>query len=142
MAFTQNINPTFPKQPLNAKVQITNATNLANVTIVTSGASGSKLIGVIATSTDSSNRDIVLKVTNGGTDYFLGTKSVPANAGFATGTPAINLFDSTVIVGLPIDSDGNPFLYLISGDTLTAATLTQLTAAKVVNLTAIYSEFV
>lgn len=142
MAFTQNINPTFPKQPVNSKIQITNATNLANVTIATPGASGSKLIGIIATSTDSSSRDVAVKITNGGTDFILGTKAVPANAGFAAGTPAVNLLDPAVIVGMPIDSDGNPFLYLMSGDTLTAATLVQLTAAKVINLTAIYSEFV
>jgi hypothetical protein len=141
MAFTQNINPTFPKQPQNGHVQITNATNLANVTLYTGGASGTKIVAIIATSTDSAAHDTVIKITNGGTDYFLGTKSVPANAGFATGTPAVNLLDPAVIVGLPIDSDGNPYLYLISGDTLTAAVLVQMTSGKVINLTAIGGDF-
>lgn len=141
MPFTQNINPTFPKQPQNSKVQITNGTNLANVTIVTPGANGSKVVGLLASSTDTSGRDIQVKVTNGGTDYILGTKTVAAGSGNAAGTPAVNLLDPTVIVGLPVDSDGNPFIFLGSSDTLTAATLVQLTSTKVVNLTAIYSDF-
>lgn len=141
MAFTQNINPTYPKQPQNGKVQITNATNLANVTIATPAANGSKLVAILASSTDTSGRDVQVKVTNGGTDFILGTKTVAANSGNAAGTPAVNLLDPTVIVGIPVDSDGNPFLLLISGDTLTAAVLTQVTSGKVINLTAVYSDF-
>lgn len=141
MAFTQNINPTFPKQPLNSKVQILNATNLANVTIATPGGSGSKLVALLASSTDTSSRDVAVKITNAATDYVLGTKSVPANSGTVAGTAAVNLLDPTVMVGLPVDSDGNPFLYLISGDTLTAAVLTQVTSGKAINLTAVYGDF-
>ena len=64
-----------------------------------------------------------------------------ANSGNVAGTSAVNLLDTTVIVGLPVDSDGNPFLYLGASDTLTAATLVQVTSGKVVNLQAIYADF-
>jgi hypothetical protein len=84
---------------------------------------------------------VQVKVTNGSTDYILGTKTVGAGAGNAAGTPAVNLLDPAVIVGLPIDSDGNPFLYLVSGDTLTAAVLTQVTSGKLINLQAVTADF-
>jgi hypothetical protein len=141
MAFTQNINPEFPKQPQNGKVQILNATNLANVTVYTAGGSGSKVVALLVSSTDTASRDVQIKVSNGGTDFLLGTKTVPANSGNVAGTPTVNLLDPTVTPGLPIDSDGNPFLYLISGDTLTAAVLTQVTTAKVINLIAVLADF-
>lgn len=141
MAFTQNINPTFPKQPQNGKIQILNATGTANVTVLTAGTSGSKLVGLWASSTDTSARDVQLKITNGGTDYILGTKTVAIGAGTVAGTPAVNLLDPTVIVGIPIDSDGNPYLFLNSGDTLTAAVVVTVTAAKTISIVAIYSDF-
>jgi hypothetical protein len=141
MAFTQNINPTFPKQPQGGKVQILNATGTANVTAYTAGTSGSKVVAIMASSTDTSGRDIAIKITNGGTDYVLGTKTVAANSGFVAGTPAVNLLDPTVIVGLPTDSDGNKFLYLISGDTLTANSLTTVTAAKAINIVVVTADF-
>jgi hypothetical protein len=140
MSFTQNINPTFPKQPQNAKVQISHATNLQDVTVVTPGANGSKLVGLIATNSDTNPYSVQVKVTNG-SDYLLGTITVPASAGNLAGTPAVNLLNPATIVGLPIDSDGNPFLFLISGDTLTVASLTQVTSGQTINVTAIYSDF-
>src|SRR4051812_7179014 len=127
MAFTQNLNPTFPKQPLISRVQIVNADAQTQKTGYTAGTSGSKIVAILATSTDTSARDIQVSITNGGTSYPLGTKSVAITAGFVAGTPAVNLLDPTNMVGLPIDSDGNPFLYLISGDTLTFSALTTVT---------------
>jgi len=141
MPFTQNINPTFPKQPQNGKIQILNGTGTANVTVYTAGASGTKVVAILVSSTDTSPRDVQIKVTNGGTDYVLGTKTIPANSGTAAGTAAVNLLDPNVIVGLPLDSDGNPFIYLISGDTLTAAALTTVTSAKAININAVVADF-
>src|ERR1700676_5553355 len=99
MAFTQNKYPTFPLQPTNGRVQIVNADAQAQKTAYTAGANGSKIIGVIVASTDTSARDVTLYITNSGTSYPLGTKSATIAAGTATGTPAVNMLDTAVIVG-------------------------------------------
>jgi hypothetical protein len=140
MAFTQNTNPTFPKQPQNTKVQITHSTGTASVTGYTAGSSGSKIIAIIVTNTDTNPYSVQTSITNG-TVYLLGTKSVPTSAGNVAGTPATNLLDPTVMVGMPLDSDGNPFLYLISGDTLTFASLSTVTTAQTLNITVLAVDF-
>jgi hypothetical protein len=38
--------------------------------------------------------------------------------------------------GLPLDSDGNPEILLVSGDTLTVEALTSVTAAKTITVIA------
>lgn len=132
MAFTQNLNPTFPKQPQANRVTIVNADAQAQKTGYTAGASGSKIIAIIVTSTDTATCDIQTSITNGGTSYPLGTKTIAISAGTVAGTNAVNLLDPTNMVGLPIDSDGNPFVYLISGDTLTFESLVTVTSGKTI----------
>jgi hypothetical protein len=51
------------------------------------------------------------------------------------------MMSSVVWPGLPTDSDGNPYYYCASGDTLQAAVLVQITAAKFVNIELVASEF-
>ena len=132
MAFTPTNDPTFAKQPTNGHVQILPADASAQKTLYTAGANGSKIIGVIIGSTDTSARDIQLSIVNTALTYVLGTKTVAINAGSVAGTPAVNLLDPAVIPGMPVDNDGNPFLFLISGDTLVINSLTTVTTAKLI----------
>lgn len=141
MTFSANLTPTFPKQPQTNRVQIAPADTTTQKTVYTAGSNGSKIVSIIATSTDTSARNITVSITNGGTSYPLGTIAVAITAGTVAGTPAVNLLDSTVIVGIPFDSDGNPFLYLISGDTLTVNSGTTVTTAKAITVHAIASDF-
>jgi hypothetical protein len=136
MAFTQNSVATLIRQPQNGKVQIANADAQAQKTVYTAGASGSKVSSLIATSSDTSARDVQISITNGGTSYPLGTVSVVAGAGNSSGTASVNLLDPTRLIGLAYDSDGNPFIHLISGDTLTVSALTSVTSGKLVTVTA------
>lgn len=141
MTFTPNLNPTFPKQPITSRITIVNADAQTQKTGYTAGANGSKIIAIIATSTDTSSRDVQISLTNGGTSYPIGTKTVPLSSGTVAGTNAVNLLDTTNMVGLPIDSDGNPFLYLISGDTLTFSALVSVTAAKTIAIHVFGADF-
>ncbi len=151
MAFTQNTLATLPKQPQVASIQIVNADAQAQKAAFTPGASGSKIVAVLAASSDSVNRDIQTSrnsggalasgTVTGGTFYPLGTKTVAANAGFAAGTNAVNLLDPTNMLGLPIDNDGNPYLFLGAADFLTFEALTSVTAAKAVSITIIFADF-
>lgn len=137
MAFTQNSAPEFAKQPQNGKVQILPADAQAQKTVYTAGASGSKVTSLMAVSTDTASRDLQISITNGGTSFPIGTVSVVIGAGNSGTVPSTNLLNNSQLPGLPLDSDGNPYIHLISGDTLTVSALTTVTAAKTITVTAV-----
>src|SRR5271166_318380 len=67
--------------------------------------------------------------------YFGGTALTSvSSAGFATATPPQSLMSPTVWAGLPIDSDGNPFLLLSQGDSIAATFATALTSTDLINI--------
>lgn len=136
MAFTQNTTGTFVKQPQNGKIQIANADGSNQKTVYTAGASGSKVIALMAVSTDTSNRDVQVSITNGGTSYPLGTVLVPAGSGNSSAVASVNLLTSVALSGLPLDSDGNACIHLVSGDTLTVSALTTVTSGKLITVSA------
>jgi len=134
--------PVFPQTVKSYKVQILNADASNLKTIATGGSNGSKIVSLNAASTDTSNRDVQIGVTNGGTFYILGTVTIIAASGTAGGTPAIDLLRSGMIPGLPLDSDGNPFIFLASSsDTLQAKSLATVTTAKEIDLNAFGADF-
>lgn len=141
MAFTPNLTPVFAKQPQANRVTIVNANGQTFETGYTAGANGSKVLAVIASSTDTSNRDIQMAIINTATTYILSTKTVPLASGTAAGTPAVSLLDPAVLVGMPVDNDGNPFLFLVSGDTLVFSALTSITTAKAMTIHVIAEDF-
>jgi hypothetical protein len=136
MAFTQNNLATLVRQPQNGKVQIVNADAQAQKTVYTAGASGSKVSSLIAVSSDTAARDVQISITNAGTSYPLGTVAVAIGAGNSSAANAVNLLDPTKLIGLAYDSDGNPFIHLISGDTLTVSALTTVTSGKLITVCA------
>ena len=94
MAFTQNKEPTFPYQPNVGSVAVTAAETTALQTVYTAGANGSKILGIIITSNDTSNRDIEInRVTVAPVTYQLYTVPVPLTAGTAAGVAAVAAFD-------------------------------------------------
>jgi len=136
MAFTQNSIPTLIKQPQNGKVTIQNADGGSGKTVYAAGANGSKVSSLIAQSTDTSSRDVFVLIANGGTSFLLGCVTVPAGAGNSGAVPSVNLLDPTKIVGLAFDSDGNPFIHLVSGDSLQVAAASTVTGGKVISVVA------
>lgn len=141
MAFTQNTTPTFVKQPQNGKVQISNGSGTSNVTIYTAGASGSKITGLTAVSTDTVAHDVQVGITNGATTYPLFTVSVPIGAGNTSAATNLNMMGPSLVNGFPIDSDGNPYFFLVSGDTLVAFAAVAVTAGKLITLVAVAGDF-
>lgn len=136
MAVTAN--SIISAQALNrGHVQIANADAQTQKTVYTAGANGSIIRGLILQSTDTSGRDVQISITNGGTSYPIGTVTVPAGAGNAGTTPSVNGLNSTQLPGLPVDSNGNPVLALVSGDTLTVSALSTVTSGKLITVSAI-----
>ena len=122
--------PIFP-QAINLGLQtIANADGTTAKTIFTAGANGSKVQTIEISSTDSVNRDVQLFIKRSGTSYLLATVQVKVNAGNANNVPSTNILGSTQLPAIAVDANGNPTLFLQSGDTLTMATTTTVTSGK------------
>ncbi len=136
----QNVNPTFVKTPNNGAVQISTGTNSNTaVTVYAGGANGSKIAAFIATAIGTTiANDVQWGVSSGGTLYIYGTVSVPVGAGSSDTIPTVNMFNTTNMPSLTIDSDGNPFIFLASSNwslqAKSPATSSQWVAGNVINL--------
>lgn len=118
-------------------VQFLQGTDVAGTfkTLYTAGANGSKCFGMYETNNDGSATHLVSVGIFNATINFGGMAITTAsNDGFANATPAKALMSPANWPGLPIDNNGNPFIYLQSGDTIQATFATSLTAATTVNL--------
>lgn len=132
----------FPQTPKNGNVQILPADTTTLKTIYTGGANGSKIVALMASSSDTAARDVTWGITVGAVFYPLGTVTIPITAGQIAATPAVNLLDVAKSPGLPIDSDGNPFVFLASASyTLQAKSLVTVTAAKEIDIAAIAADW-
>jgi hypothetical protein len=130
----------FFNTPKNSKVQIANGDASGLKTVVTGAAAGSKVVALIAASDDTSARDVTFGVTKSATFYPLASKTIPITAGTIAATPPVNLLDPSIIPGLPVDNDGQPYIFLETGDTLQAKSLTTVTSGKLISLTAIHGD--
>ncbi|SRR5579885_2442225 len=125
------------------KAQFTNATGTNPVTIITPSASYSwaKVVGLIATLSDTVAATMTWGISRGGILYVISTVVIPAGAGFSS--VPINLMSSTLSPGLPIDADGAPYLFLeqANGDTLVGQLTSAVSSGKVLNVNAIGGEY-
>jgi hypothetical protein len=139
MAFTQNVFPTLPRFPRKGVAQILNATGTAQVTVITAGANGNKVVNMVATSTDTAAQTLALSLVRGGVTFVLAATSVPAGSGSVAGTPPVDLL--AIVPNLARDQDGQTYLFLESGDTLVVNTAASVTATKAVNVHSDHAEF-
>ncbi len=117
-------------------------TALTYKTLYTAGANGSRCNGMWATNSDSVNHLITVQIVNTAVKYGGTAVTVPTTAGFANGVPAQALMTAALWPGLPLDSDGNPFIALNSGDTLQATFATAfVTGSTVVNAVVACADF-
>ena len=134
------INPTFVASPMTTPQSWTHADAAAtSKTIYTAGANGSKVVAINAASSDSSARVFILYLNRSSTAYQIGSATVAITAGTDGTTATQNLLAN--IPGLPKDNDGQAYLFLQQGDILQAANVTQLTAAKEIDVVVIAGDF-
>lgn len=111
-------------------------------TLYTGGANGSKCVAVWENNNDGSATHLItLEVVNSSVKYGGIAITTASNDGYANATPAKNLFSPANWPGLPVDSDGNPFIFLANGDTLQATFATAITSSDKINLNAVCSDF-
>ena len=129
--------PFFFGTPKHEAVAITTASGTAWVTILTGGTSGTKVVGIGAVSESTAAQILQLSVLRSAVNYVLGSVSVAASAGNDGTVAAANLMSSTLLPYLPVDNDGQRYLFLSStGDVLQVKTTVTVPAGRTVHINA------
>lgn len=145
MAATTANSIVTPQTPNRGVVQFLQGTDTAGTykTLYTAGSNGSKCMGATMTNNDTSASHLVtLQIVNTSVKYGGVAVSTVSSAGFASGTTPQTLMTSTVWPGLPVDGNNNPFIEMISGDTLQATYASAFsTTGNLINLQIVCTDF-
>lgn len=139
--------PVFVQTPKITPQNFVQGTDSAGTykTIYTAGANGSKITAImVATDDGSATHVLSLALTRSATDYLFGAYTLPVSSGTDGSTAGIDLLrggPNTLIPGLPVDNDGQRYLFLESGDTLRLTFATALTASKRINVVTVGADF-
>lgn len=123
------------------KAQLLNASGTGLVTVASGGVNGTKITGLWASSTDTASNTVFVSVLRGAVSFTQVAVTLPANSGSLAGSPPVNLLASVNWPGLPVDSDGNPYMILESNDSLQVSVQTAVTAGKAVNVNTVSGDF-
>ena len=130
----------YPQSVNNAAVSITSALAGSPQTIVSAGTNGSRIDWVNLFTTDTSANTLTFNLYNGTTQYPLAVLTLPLGSGNTGTVPPVALFASSQFPSFTFDGNGNKFLYLQNGWSLTC-TATAVTAVKTVTILAQYENF-
>lgn len=145
--------PVLPQTPKISVTQFTSSSPVSTVagstftTIYTGGTNGTKVTSVFVTNTSTSALiAAILTVTSTGSgasaNYPIGSLVLPSLSNYDSAFAGQNLFGS-VTVPLPVDGDGNPYLFLTSSLNTLAAGISsaiQTTGGRV-SFTVIAADF-
>lgn len=129
--------PQFVNTPNVGLTKFVNADGTAIKTIFTPGASGSRVMGMFATSTDTAALQFVVYLTRSGTRYTLDTVTLPA-ATTVTPTTNWNLLDTEWFKWL---DPNEPHLILPSDITLQVGPIVAVTSGKEVSFIVLGGDF-
>lgn len=125
----------------NNSVTIVNADGTSLKTLFTAGANDSDVKSIVATSSDTVQRNLSVYVTRGGTDYLLGTVPIYALSGTDGAATTIDVFTNAFLTGLLIDNVGKYYMSLKSGDVLKVGVIVAVTAAKTITVSAFGQDY-
>ena len=128
--------PNYPVTPRLYAAQITNASATGPVTFFVGAAAGTKVLGVVCSSTDTSSHNVTLQILRTNT-YPLVTLLIPATAGTVSGIAPISFISQ--IPGLP--GGGEPYFYVESTDTVQLQSDGTVTSGKNISCRAVAADF-
>lgn len=134
------VDPVFATQTYNPAVKFANADG-TDAKVVLFGNTAPVVARALLLSNLSANAysfDIFLR--KAAVDYQLARVEVPANAGHANGTPAVNVIDPDILPGL--DSEPNTKLVLEASDQIVVQPVAALAAPDEVHVVAIAAKVV
>lgn len=111
------------------------------VTVFTAGASGSRLIGLIASTNDTAAVNLFIQLKESTTIKPIAQVNVPLSSGNVASTLMVDCLLSSVAKGLPQDNNLKPFLDLKASESLIVSVVANMTAAKKCWVTAIYADY-
>ena len=122
--------PIFPQLIKNYVQTILPADTTTIKALVVAGTNGTKIESINITSTDTAVRDLAIYATISAVNYLIGTITIPITAGNTNAIPSIDVLRHLQLPSLAYDSNGNKYLYLASGTTLSISVLSTVTTAK------------
>ena len=131
-----NTNIYVPAGFNNAGITIVNSDSTTVKDLFTAGANGSDVRGIAVTSNDTSARVLQLFQTISGTDYLIGSLSIPAASGNDGSTISVNLLNPTSLPFLKLDNAGNRVLSLMASGKLRVGSTTSVTSGKTITIVA------
>ena len=145
MALNANQIPIYAITPKVSGISLTGATaqQIASTTnasaVFTASASGSRVYSLIGSTNDTAAVNVFLTIQPGGTGttaYHIGQVNIPINSGMIASTLSTDLLNPAVVPGLPLDNVGKRYIELGANDKLYIGTVANMTAAKVLSVTA------
>lgn len=109
--------------------------------IYTAGSQGGRVYSLVANTNDTVAVNVLLYILNGSSVRPLGIVNVPLSSGNLASVLNVNILDSTVLKGLPVDMAGNRYIPLMPSEVLKCGALANLTAAKTCWVTALGSDY-
>lgn len=131
--------PAFIAAPNNPAAQFQNADGTGFKAVLTTGASGSRVDTLVATSTDTVANTMQLALQKSGVDYVLGEVTVPASAGTNGVVKSVAVLNPVDIPGMAYTENGA--LYLAAGVTLRARMKTAVAGSNTVQLTGVGGDY-
>jgi hypothetical protein len=144
MAATTPNSLVTPQTPSRGVVRFLQGTDSAGTlkTIYTAGANGSRCYGLFMTNSDNSTTHLVnVYLTNAGFSVNGPAVTTVLAAGVAAGVAPQPLMTSTVWPALPVDQYNNPYVQMVSGDTLQATFATVLSTSAQITMYAVCNDF-
>jgi hypothetical protein len=109
-------------------------------TVYTAGSNGSVVTALIESNNDSTATHAgECGIFNSSTQYGTSTTLTTTSPGAATSWNNANILSTWT--GLPVDQNGNPFIILVSGDTIQCAWATTVTTSQFVVVTAFGGDY-
>jgi hypothetical protein len=124
---------TLPVTPEFYYAQISNTTGTTLVAFATSAATnGSQITSISCSSTDTVAHTLYVYRVHSATNYLITTVSIPATAGDSTTIPPVQILNTTNVPG-PIDPNGNRYLSIADGDSISISVSVAVTASDFIS---------
>ena len=129
--------PIFPGSINNAALLVENGDAVAAQDFITAGAKGSRIDSISVTSDDTVNIDLIVSLNDGTVDHVIARIPILAGSGTDGINPPVSLLNITDMPFLGEDLSYS----LKTGNKITIAAQTAVTAAKKITLVAIVGDY-
>lgn len=139
--------PVFIQTPKCGLTNFVQGTDSAGTykTLISGGTNGTKVTSInVATDDGTATHVLTLAIQRSATNYVIGAYTIPLSSGTSGAIASVDLLrggPANLIPGLAIDNDGNPYIYLQSGDNLVMTFATALTSSKRIDVVTTAGDF-